>query len=358
MKTCDIVVIGAGPTGCYAAKEAAQRGARVVILEEHPAVGLPRHGVGWLIGAEFTEKLVERIKGQIPIQPVVAFNYYDASTGETLDEVRDVGGYLIHRDILDKAVARLAVAAGADLFVNTKAIELIREEGKVVGVRTGSRWLAEVRCAVVLCADGIRSISNGFARANLPGIVEDTEEFRYQQRVEMELVGVADTQPGVMEKYAGAEEVAVAGQLWPHSEASCYAGFASLEEFHRIKAEPDNTYKRKFKAAFPIHITGFSARTHAGKLLERCTDNGIVFIGDAGGGSGIIHGMISGLYAARVAVEAAREGQTGQDRLREYEILLRGSDIVKYPFYWGFVQEFYGSYRNCLMRFREISVGI
>ncbi|MFH1821879.1 MAG: FAD-dependent oxidoreductase, partial [Methanobacteriota archaeon] len=37
----DIVVVGAGPAGCYTAKTAAENGAKVLLLDEHSTVGLP-----------------------------------------------------------------------------------------------------------------------------------------------------------------------------------------------------------------------------------------------------------------------------------------------------------------------------
>jgi flavin-dependent dehydrogenase len=38
----DVVVIGGGPAGCYAAKTIAEHGVRTLIVEEHGAIGLPR----------------------------------------------------------------------------------------------------------------------------------------------------------------------------------------------------------------------------------------------------------------------------------------------------------------------------
>ena len=61
----DIIVIGAGPAGCYAAKTIAECGLRTLILEEHGTIGLPRHCSGWLIGAKFTDEIVDVIKDRI-----------------------------------------------------------------------------------------------------------------------------------------------------------------------------------------------------------------------------------------------------------------------------------------------------
>ena len=47
----DVVVVGAGPTGCYAARELAARGYEVLVLEEHADVGEPVHCTG-IVGLE------------------------------------------------------------------------------------------------------------------------------------------------------------------------------------------------------------------------------------------------------------------------------------------------------------------
>ena len=39
----DVIIIGARPVGCSAGKVAAERGLKTIILEEHRAIGIPRH---------------------------------------------------------------------------------------------------------------------------------------------------------------------------------------------------------------------------------------------------------------------------------------------------------------------------
>jgi len=42
----DVVVVGAGPTGCYAARQLARLGYEVLVLEEHTEIGEPVHCTG------------------------------------------------------------------------------------------------------------------------------------------------------------------------------------------------------------------------------------------------------------------------------------------------------------------------
>jgi len=48
LEEVDVAVIGAGPSGLIAAREASLRGEKVLVLEEHREVGLPCHCAGLL----------------------------------------------------------------------------------------------------------------------------------------------------------------------------------------------------------------------------------------------------------------------------------------------------------------------
>ena len=47
----DILVVGGGPAGLYAAQRLAVHGLQVRVLEEHPTIGLPVHCTG-IVGTE------------------------------------------------------------------------------------------------------------------------------------------------------------------------------------------------------------------------------------------------------------------------------------------------------------------
>ncbi len=58
----DVVVVGGGPCGASAAKTAAEKGLKTILLEEHPQIGLPEHCVGVMPGTEsgFLEELLKK----------------------------------------------------------------------------------------------------------------------------------------------------------------------------------------------------------------------------------------------------------------------------------------------------------
>ena len=84
--------------------------------------------------------------------------------------------------------------------------------------------------------------------------------------------------------------------------------------------------------------------------------DGVMFVGEACGGSGVVHGMISAHYAARVAIESVRENKKDTGRVMEYERIMKESDIVMNPFCYRHVRSHYGSYQSWLERSGNIKV--
>src|SRR3989475_2184125 len=133
----DVLVIGAGPTGTTAAKYAARGGAEVLLIEKRSEIGTPvRCGEGvakrWLeeIGlAPSREFICHEVDGARVIAP-------DGTT-LVLDEARagNECGYVLERDLFDRFLAREAAKAGADIMIKTSAVDLLRQDGQVVGAR-------------------------------------------------------------------------------------------------------------------------------------------------------------------------------------------------------------------------------
>jgi len=289
-----MVIIGAGPAGSYAAKVAAENGLQVLLLEEHPVIGQPRHCPGWLLGTGFTEELVKSLKNPLKLQKVHGFEFYDPQSSELILNISDTGwgGYFVDRQGFDREMALMALKSGAQISINTKVTGLLREGDQVVGVETDHKHLSRVMAEVVVCADGIHSLSNGFGKSEL---LKDKEE-NYRPALLLELSGVRDIRPGIIESYVSNDPVLAGRNLWTHSEDICLMTISNINLFKEIKERDDNLLSRKIKDAQVTQMGACRARVDAGRFLEKVVDQGILFVGDASGCHGIIHGMISAHY--------------------------------------------------------------
>jgi digeranylgeranylglycerophospholipid reductase len=194
----DVIVIGGGPAGCYAALAAAVKGCSVALFEEHPVIGWPRHDPGWLMESDFTDSIIGTIGKVIPWTRVKAYTVCDAASGELI-ETSARAGYLVRRDLLEKEVAARAVQAGARLYLKTRVTNLIRSGRNVAAVQTNSSAMPSAAAKIVICADGIRSAAHGFAATE--GLCESTKP---QGGVSYVLAG-ADISPGVIEHFLSAD---------------------------------------------------------------------------------------------------------------------------------------------------------
>jgi flavin-dependent dehydrogenase len=342
---CDVLIIGAGPAGLWAGRKAADAGFNVVILEEHLAIGLQKHCSGWILGCEFTRNFFDELKDVIPYQPVSGMIVRNPLSGHIIEDIEDSGwgGYLVRREFFDRELARRAIRSGAKLFLHTRAESFQKEDDHVVGVRTSSPSLPVIKARVTICADGMQSAtSRGFARENV-GTYDETATY---PGVQMELAGVVNVTPGKIEMYEGDDMSLHGRSLWPHNHGITLASFSSIEAFKKLGSRDDNLFSRKIAPSFPIYTSSFQNRKNMGFYYSRFVQDGVMYIGEACGGSGVVHGMISANYAAHVAIASLRENNRYPERMEEYEAMMRKSDIYKTPFCYRHIRSHYGTYRN------------
>jgi digeranylgeranylglycerophospholipid reductase len=150
----DVVVVGAGPAGSYAALTAAKMGTQVTICEEHKEVGVPSHCPGHIsikgldrLGLRIPEKMIEnRISGAV---------FYSPFGNEFRVKLQSPVTYVINRVMLDQHLTQLAKKAGAQLMLGTRVEKLLVNDTSVTGVLLKSG--EHLKSGIVVDAEGIGS---------------------------------------------------------------------------------------------------------------------------------------------------------------------------------------------------------
>ncbi len=158
----DIVVIGAGPAGASAARAAAQKGARVLMIDRRQRIGVPvqcaEFVAQWISRhAHFSSKsILRRIETMVTHLP-------DGTSYKMKGP-----GYLLDRSIFDKELVASAVLSGAKISIETRAFSL-SSEGLMV--EQGSKK-EMIQAKVFIGADGVHSsIARSVGRSPLKTIV-------------------------------------------------------------------------------------------------------------------------------------------------------------------------------------------
>lgn len=352
MTDFDVIVIGGGPAGCYAALTVATKGYKVAIFEEHDAIGWPRHDPGWLMDCTFTKSIIGALGNAVPYNRVNEYRVSHAESGDLIENSR-LGGYIVRRDLLDKAVASLAVRAGARLYLKTKVVKLIRAAGRVTGVETDSDSIPRASGHIIICADGIRSAGKGFP------VSEGLCEKGHVRAGISYVFANADVSTGRVEHFLSPDPLLNYKTFWPHQKGTCILSFRTTAEYHEVKARTDNMISRKIKNAYPVEVVGYgrvNSRKY-GQYHEKMTLDNILFVGDASGGAGNIHAMIQGQFAGTVAVSALKDNDISAERLVEYQDLVLNT-LGKAPFFYKSAREDFGSFHNWFRTFKESTKGI
>jgi flavin-dependent dehydrogenase len=125
----DVVVVGAGPTGCYAARELARLGYEVLVLEEHSEIGEPVHCTG-IIGVEACQRFeVDASCIESQLSSARFFSPGGQSFRVAAEEPQAV---VVDRSRFDRILAEQALSAGASFLLGARAESVTVEPDRVL----------------------------------------------------------------------------------------------------------------------------------------------------------------------------------------------------------------------------------
>ena len=117
---CDVLVVGGGPAGSSAARAAAKKGAKTILIEEDPEIGKPvqcAEGIGKYLIPFLPFKIPKHLlKWDIKGMTFWADDILIERNGGIW------AGYTIDRSEWDKWLAELAVNEGAQVKCNSKLV--------------------------------------------------------------------------------------------------------------------------------------------------------------------------------------------------------------------------------------------
>ena len=359
----DVIVVGAGPAGSTAARELAQQGHRVALLERgtHPGA---KNLFGGMIYPVELERLYPGYAQSAPMErPVTVHRTYmlDGDRHLAMDfrsgafGEQPYNGFTAYRSRFDAWLAGQAVQAGATLLTETLASELVYEGGLLAGVRTHHGG-DPLRAPLVICADGILSLLGRKA-----GLVPEPNPAHYSLGVretlamdaeEIEARFGLERGEGCAALFAGnwlegATSGAMGGGFIYTNRDTISVGFvaqlgslnqgeagiqAALEAFKRQPA-----VRRLIHGAGRLEYGAHIVPEAGWEMRPRLSAQGVMLAGDAAAlvlAAGVIYegvhyAMHSGWLAAQTAREALQHGDFSANRLKAYNRALGRSYVAR-----------------------------
>jgi len=314
-------------------------------------------------------KLVPKFWNEAPVERYVAkrrFNLlsetssvsFEFSTKDFSDPPHN-NSFIALRARFDRWYAQKAAEAGALLVPETDVIDVIRKDGKVVGVRT-QRSEGDIYADVVIAADGANSLV-----AKKAGLRSDFSSDRFTTGIKeiIELPKEVISQRFGLEGNEGAavtfggypSGILCGGFIYTNKDSLSVGVTTYLHSLVENKMQVSDLLEtfKKHPMVKPL-IEGGRAREYGAHLIPEAAykgkmcDDGILVIGDAASLlnpspiflEGTNLAMASGMYAAQTIKAAKEKGDFSRRSLDLYPQLLEKSFVMQDVTKYGKIPEF------------------
>ncbi len=319
----DVIVVGGGPVGCFAAQHIAKLGVKVTVFEEHPSIGYPVHCAGHISIRSLRSIGLYPLPDGIVENMFCAANFYSPAGTKFSLKLSCPVTTSLNRERFDQYLAKKAQMAGASYVLGSRVQSLQIKEGVVKGVLIQSAGVKEkIQSKIVVDAEGVSSRfvrQTGLPTLNPSGLV---------YAVEAEIDDVQDVENNAVEVYFGKSYApGFYGWLIPRLDGSAKVGLATnkgnpKDYLKRLMTKHPVASKQLSKAK--ITRIGYHAITLGGPISRSYAD-GFVAVGDCASqvkpttGGGVIFGLTCAKVAAEVASQAIKQGDVSSNFLKNYQ---------------------------------------
>ena len=306
----DVIVVGAGPAGLYAALCLAREGLDVLVVEEHHAIGLPTHCTG-VVSVEIEEfykvpdsAILHRPRVCRMVSPSERTYEFPANGEEIL---------VIDRAAFDQSLHFQARQAGVEVRCGCRVVGLTSGAG---GVETAMEDGAPVRARLAILASGVAYRIQRRLGWGLPSHFLHSAQLEVDAQ-ETHAVELYFGRSAAPEGFGWLAPVS-RGDRWRAKVGVVTSGDAGRRLEHilrrpsiarRLTGVPDEPVRRLMPLA----------------PLPKTFGDRVLAVGDAAGltkpttGGGIFYCVLSGSLAAETIVDAFRRGRFGEEQLAPYE---------------------------------------
>nr|WP_205254069.1 MULTISPECIES: geranylgeranyl reductase family protein [Halostella] len=329
--TYDIIVVGGGTAGCFAAATAAGEGLDVALLERkseeeagHIACGDAIKGKSTFPDVIDREYLKEE---SFQNQKITRAVFENPHSGDDIDIPLGTQGAVLDRKRYGEVLLEEVDRLGVDIEYNTVVQDVVQaDDGRVTGVRAKRRGEAQTYEADVV-VDGAGALSILQDKADLADATFDTNvDYSQFCSAYREIVHVDE--PVEWDDAIVFKPTEELGYLWyfPRSSTEINAGLGfqmnkePMELVDVLKRDLEN--REEFQGAEVEDKLGAALPTR--RPYDSATAPGFVAVGDAAGhvnpttGGGIPGAAKAGHWAAERAIAAVEDDDPSEETLWEY----------------------------------------
>jgi digeranylgeranylglycerophospholipid reductase len=309
-KIYDVIVVGAGPIGCYTAYLLAKEGLNVKIFEKNASIGKDINCTG-IVSTECLRYF--DLPRNVVIRPIESIKAFSPSGNYIRYQSPVPLAYVINRSLFDTEINTMAVKKGASTHLNTQVENILTDsESFKVKVKTDGEE-QEFRSRV-----GI--IATGFELNSFKKTIKRPKNFFYGIQTDAKMEKVTD-----VEVYFG-EKIAPGSFGWvvPTHEKSAKIGLLTKED-------PVNFLKNFLQNSLIMsRLTGYDSQIKCSLIpfgsIPKSYAERFIVVGEAAGqvktttGGGIFFGLLCSEIAVKTIMKAFKSGDYSEKVFKEYEI--------------------------------------